>query len=66
MIWEELTIKSLQPHNLSPVHMYGFYKGDMLIVSYDLSRKLNLTVPFPICFGPGDAKLVYLSQVAMV
>ena len=39
--------------------MYGSYKGDLLIISYDLGRKLNLTVPFPICFGPGDAKLVH-------
>ena len=52
MLWEELIIESLRPHNL-------FYKGDMLIVSYDLGRKPNLTVPFPICFGPGVPKFVH-------
>ena len=45
--------------------MYGFYKGDVLIVSFDLSKKLNFTVPFPICFGHGDAKLVHYAVLTV-
>ena len=38
--------------------MYGFYKGDMLIVSYDLSKKLNLTTsPLPHPFRPWGCKV---------
>ena len=43
--------------------MYGLYKGDMLTVSCDMGRKLNLTVPFLTCFGPGDAKLAHYAML---
>ena len=44
MLLEELTMKN--SHNLFP-HVWVL-QGDMLIVSYDLGMKLNLTVAFPI------------------